>query len=499
MSHSQSLPAFLAYDIRFKGTLCGTSWARLLPGSEPAIECFQRMADLPAIGLRKSQKHSIHRFDLAGRPLGGFIEDSRGNRVEFGPRQDVDLVLEANMFPLTVIALELFLGHKGGCYRARLPETGEVIQYEIQTKADTLQSSLGERFIFGQDGYVSEIEFPTSEFTVSRSLRRLPSWKSTPPTSSRSYEPPSDLLVETITIDGIDATCARPEVSGKTRAAAVFVGGTGVYDRHGLTARGDLGYHQILDGLARFGIASVRYQKFDPACANIAEAEERLDFKALCSGAGRWLDWLAHQDWSRDLPKILIGHSLGGLVGLALAAYRHDISCLVLLSTPGQPFRRVIEMQNDWMQTQLGLSEASISDSQALRTALLAALEQEVAWDRETVDGRLLPWRRQHRLFRSILDLDPCDLARRGRCPLVIVQGGNDIQVPPHDAYLLRHSARSAGRTVTLLEYRDLDHLLKRNRAVGMAALGGYFDRRRKVPVSLVRELASNLPYPPPN
>ncbi|MGE5506826.1 MAG: alpha/beta hydrolase [Actinomycetota bacterium] len=487
MKSSSLVPPTLAYDIRFRGTLCGTSWARLLPGAEPVIECAQRMEDVPAIGLRKSQKRSLHRFTAAGRPLGGWIEDSFGNRVEYGPVDDVDLVLEANMFPLTACLLKFFHGIGGGRYRALLPETGETIPYTLSARDGGLESSLGERIILGADGLIAAVSFPTAEFAVERSIRRFPAWRSGK-TVRRGYQPPADLLVEEVSADGVSATCVR---AAQPKAVAVFVGGTGVYDRHGFTARLDLGYHRILDELARLGVASVRYERLDRPCASLAEAETRLDFDTLCDGAGRWLDWLGRQHWCTGLPKIVIGHSLGGLVALALASQREDIDGAVLLSTPGRPFRRILAEQNDWLHAQLGLSEQSTADADALHQALIGALEQDAPWSEDTVDPRLLPWKRQQRLYRSILDLDPCDFVRVGRCPLLLVHGGKDVQVPLQDARSILLAAHAVGRHATLAEQPELDHLLRRSTSQGLAALATYSDRRRRVPARVLKQIAA--------
>jgi pimeloyl-ACP methyl ester carboxylesterase len=216
-----------------------------------------------------------------------------------------------------------------------------------------------------------------------------------------------------------------------------------------------------------------------------------LDFDTLCGGAGRWLDWLGGGDWCAGLPKVVIGHSLGGMVALALANRRPEIDCAVLLSTPGRPFRRIIAEQHDWLHAQLGLSEESTADAKALHQALIAALEQDTPWSEATVDPRLLPWKRQHRLYRSILDLDPRELIQVGRCPLLIVHGGKDVQVTVEDARLLLRAAQSAGRHATLTEQPELDHLLRRGTSQGLAALGAYGDRRRRVPLRVLKEIAA--------
>lgn len=147
-----------------------------------------------------------------------------------------------------------------------------------QANKNSVLTAMGETIDLADDGTISEIAYKVEEFEVLRSRRPLPQLRTT----------------------------SRP--SGAWSPA-------GEKRSHGFAGRIDLGYHQLLDDLARYGIASVRYEKFDRRAASVEEAEELLDFTALGQDAERWLDWLHQQPWAAGLPKILIGHSLGGRVG----------------------------------------------------------------------------------------------------------------------------------------------------------------------------------------
>ena len=88
------------------------------------------------------------------------------------------------------------------------------------------------------------------------------------------------------------------------------------------------------------------------------------------------------------------------------------------------------------------------------------------------------------------MHLDPCDFVPRGGCPLIVVQGTRDVQVSWKDACLLRDAALAAGRPVEIFKEGGLDHLLKRSKAIGLDALKVYRDRRRRIPIALIRKLA---------
>lgn len=502
----------LAYDLSFKGRRCGTSWAAMRRTSDGYVEidCFQRMERVDAIGMPAFRKRSFYRFTSAGALLSVRMEDSFGGHREFTAegrhlrikdreislQEPIDLIIESNVVPLVALQLNHFLGTRTGDYHALLPETGAVVPYSLERTDGGLVSSMGEFITLGEDGLIAEITYKVGEFKVVRSHRPLPRWSKDWKAARPAYVPPQDILVMDHALVGADkeveATCVRPGSPVAARAVAVFVGGTGAHSRHGFAGMIDLGYHQFLDDLARLGIASVRYEKFDRRAVTLEEAEEQLDFATIAHDAERWLDWLSGQDWASGLPKVVIGHSLGGMVALDLATRRADVAALVLLNAPGRSLRAVTESQHQWLMANLGLSDKSEEDMTSLRAALLAALESDASWS-DAIDGRLQPLKRKWRLYKSILDIDPAALASRGSCPMVIVQGGKDVQVAASDAERLAEAATAAGRRVTFIQAPDLDHLLKRATKDGLGAMMAYADRRRKIPKALIRRIARHL------
>lgn len=496
---TQSSPS-LAYDLYFKDTLCGTSWARLeeKPRSRTIIiECFQRMNDIEAIGLRKFRKHSVYRLTRDGVFKSARIEDSFGNEVSFDASDILangrfDLVLERNQTPLLALYLKRFLGSEGGTYRALIPETGQVISYRLTASDHALESSLGERLVLDKNSVITQVVYKLSEFTVRRSKRPLPRWQPFRKQTGTSYAPPQGLICKDVVLSDVEATCVRPKPPSRPFAAGVFIGGTGVYTRHGFTAQFDIGYHQLLDSLARHGLASVRYEKFDSKAANLTQAEERQDFASLRKGAENWLDWLNDQPWARKLPRIVIGHSLGGLVALALAARRKDIDAVLIMSTPGQCFRQIITNQREWFLQHLPVSKRSKAELTHLQELLIATLEEKRPWALADLDPQLQPLKRKLRLYKSVLDLDPLALVSKGTCPLLIVQGGMDVQVAPKDAERLLNAARAAGRPARLILDSELDHLLRKSNAQGIQAISHYGDKKRRVPASLIRLVAES-------
>ena len=498
------------FDIFHKETLCGTAWARTIESGnkrEICIECFLRFHDVPAIGLRKVRKKSLHTLSGDGKPRRIEIVDDRGGRLDIdlsgramtydkksvpldGP---IDFALEGNMIPLTAIWWEALSGRETGTFRTLVCESGAVFDYQLTKSGGNLVSSLKETFVLDAQGEISEVRLAASDFVIRRGRRPFPKRTFTALESGPVYRAPRDIVIEDTLVaeDGkeVEATVARP-LEGQSQAVAVFIGGTGIYGRHGITPTIDIGTHQLLDGLARENIASVRYEKFDRRVNNPVEAEGAIDFDTLVADAHRWLEWLDSQEWADGLPRILIGHSMGGTVALALSAGNPGIAASLLLNSPGRPLADVIAQQIAWHQSNNPASETAETEAQQQHQALVHALSIDEEWTAENVDPRLLPVKHKRRFLKSVFWLDPCDFVPRGEGPMIIVQGTRDAQVSLEDARLLANAAQDCGRPAELIEADGLDHLLKRNPYTGLRALDVYRDRRRRVPVALIRRLA---------
>lgn len=512
----------VCFEALFRKQRCGSSWARVSETGRGAmtIECRQVMFDLDAAGLHRSRRQSTHTFDKNGHLVSAHIKDYLGNRIairiksgkmhigdQSRPVDDpITFVLEQNMVALSVVLLESAADTGGAAFVALAPETGTFLPYSIQRQGAVYQSNLGETFAIGPDGMIETMRPSASDFVFKRASRRFPAWSLDAVCPVLEYRPPGHIWTEEkkLRLGGnkapaVEATLARPLDGNRAIAAGVFIGGTGVYDRHGVSAGFDVGYHQLLDDLAAQGVSSLRYEKFSPDAASLEEAEGRQGFDDLCDQANRGLSWLSGQSWTKKHPRIAIGHSLGGLVALALAGRGDDLDMIVLLNTPGRTLREVTKDQHGWFLQQSEASPKASKESAALRRDLIKALESDKEWNPDTVDGRILALKRKRKLYRDILDLDPCVLVKQGACPVIIVQGTTDIQVSTTDAHRLARACETAQRPYRLLLADGLDHLLKRNAETGLKALRVYRDRRRRVPIALIRQIAETVRQIIPN
>ncbi len=133
-------------------------------------------------------------------------------------------------------------------------------------------------------------------------------------------------------------------ISAKPLPVALIIAGSGPTDRNGNgpEARPDT-LRKLAQGLARQGIASLRYDKRGVAASLAATPDERdLSVPRYVDDAQAWARRLA--DDPRFSQVILIGHSEGALIA-SLAARDAPVSGLVSLAGSGRPLDLLLREQ----------------------------------------------------------------------------------------------------------------------------------------------------------
>ena len=240
--------------------------------------------------------------------------------------------------------------------------------------------------------------------------------------------------------------------SGANGPVAVIIPGSGPTDRDGNNPLGVRAgsYRLLAEGLAGEGITTVRIDKrgmFGSAGAvPDGNAVTIADYVADAAA------WVKSARAATGAPCVwLIGHSEGGLVALAAAQEVESLCGLVLIATAGRPMGDVIKAQlraNPANASLLAPADAAIDALAAGRRVDASVLPQPLApLFNPAVQGFLI----------SAFALDPADLAAQTKLPILIVQGGKDIQVSIADAERLK--AAKPGAMLTILP--DANHVLK--------------------------------------
>jgi hypothetical protein len=217
---------------------------------------------------------------------------------------------------------------------------------------------------------------------------------------------------------GFPATLIAPVARADAPVVLIF-SGSGPTNRDGNSPLGVSASYlaKVAKGLAALGIGSLRFDKRGIVGSPSAGREEDLTIATYAEDGAAVLDWLRSR--YRGNAMILLGHSEGGLIALAVARMRPDVAGLVLLATPGLA-------PADTLRWQLQALDEPLRE-QAL--AIAAAIEAGKAV--EDVPPPLFPIFRPtvQPFLRSLFAIRPAEDLARLPVPALVIGGGRDLQV----------------------------------------------------------------------
>ncbi len=258
----------------------------------------------------------------------------------------------------------------------------------------------------------------------------------------------------------LPATLALPKGDGPF-PAVVLVHGSGAHDRDERIGP-NRPFLDIARGLAAQGIAVLRYDKRSHARPQDLAAQPDIDAEttddALLAVAR------LRQTPGIDAERIFVlGHSQGGMMAPRIGQRDPRIAGLILLAAPARNLLDILLEQNVRL-----LSLQGSLDSPAGQ-AHMAKLRADIAAVRHgDSDTRLLG--QPARYWQSVDAVDPLAEARQSRQPLLILHGGQDIQVVDAD-WQAWQAAFARNPRVRLRHYPELNHLAMPSPAsAGLAA-----------------------------
>lgn len=229
----------------------------------------------------------------------------------------------------------------------------------------------------------------------------------------------------------------------------VIIAGSGPTDRNGnsiaLPGKNN-SLKMLAEDLASKGVATIRYDKRGIGnSTSLASKEEDLRFDHYIDDAAAWVQFA--KDDSRFSKVGIIGHSEGSLIGM-VASQKTDADVFISIAGAGRPIDQVLLEQ---LQAQLpaNLLEESTDILEKLKQGeQVKTVSPELqSMFRSSVQPYMISW----------LQYDPTEQLQKLNCPVLLVNGNVDIQVPVKDAELLHQAKKDSN----LLVVDKMNHILK--------------------------------------
>jgi len=283
----------------------------------------------------------------------------------------------------------------------------------------------------------------------------------------------------------LDGTLTLPATTKGPVPVILLIAGSGPTDRDcnnptpvgGKTVQG-ASFRLLTDSLVQQGIAVARYDKrysgknLLAASVLIKMPDHRFDYY-VSDAVGFIRQLQADKRFSRV---VVAGHSEGSLVGM-LAATKTNADAFVSLSGPGQNIADAIRPQLATLPE--AQRELAYRDLDSLRSG--QSVRQPPAVLMSVMAPSIQPY------MMSWMKYDPSVEIKRFRGPVLLINGGRDIQVGVTEAEALKKARPDA----KLVVYPDMTHMLKNSVSASMADnLNTYHDSNLPLTPSLATELA---------
>lgn len=356
------------------------------------------------------------------------------------------------------------------------PDVLQVVPFELRhqgpftakwnddaVEGEVFRDSLGEVLKVMGDGKLLDLEFSGISF---RRVSEPPPKLVIEPPKSAAKEFDSEPVViayDDVRIAGTitQPKGTRPKGPVKPRPAIFFVSGSGSQDRDGTAGGVDLGTHEILDHLTEAGFLVLRVD--DRGAGATTGPTSDLSYDDLVADARACVDFLLKRSDVDPKRVAVIGHSEGGETAPILACER-PLAAIVLMAAPGRDMKAILREQKQRALDDLHLPEAEIEKEMAMHAKFLDLACAEGPIDPKELPKEYAPYLKERRWFQSHARHDCITQIRKVKCPVLIAQGGKDLQVSPElDAPALKRALDEERHgDATLRVFPDLDHLFKR-------------------------------------
>jgi pimeloyl-ACP methyl ester carboxylesterase len=236
----------------------------------------------------------------------------------------------------------------------------------------------------------------------------------------------------------LGGTLAMPEKSGPV-GAVVIVPSMARNDRNGAidVIPADFLYADLSAAITKSGLAAFRYDRRGMGASKL-EAGKQVTFEDYVTDAHEALLFLSQRSGIDGNNLAIVGHDLGGIAAMRVAATDNKVRSVGLISTPGRPLVDVVA--ND-----IGATFGPAS-AEAFRGVIATLLATGALPERSTIRPEhqtVLPVGNDA-LLREQYSLDPVAEAAKVKVPTLVMTGQKSTLVTPADGERIKAALPSA-------------------------------------------------------
>lgn len=254
----------------------------------------------------------------------------------------------------------------------------------------------------------------------------------------------------------------------------------------------------IADYLTRNGYAVLRYD--DRGIAKSTGDHSLATTEDFAADALFAVDYLKTRNEINHSKIGLIGHSEGGIIAPMAAIQSDDVAFMILMAGPGIPGDSILYLQGELVQRAEGTNEEEIQKSTRVRNKIYKMIKEinddeilkikiEEVFRKEYIllsdedkskmgDPEVFlqmqmktltsPW------FKSFVKYDPVPVLEKVKCPVLAINGENDLQVPPKENLSAIEDAlrRGGNKNFEIKMLPGLNHLFQTSKTGAISEYG---------------------------
>lgn len=250
----------------------------------------------------------------------------------------------------------------------------------------------------------------------------------------------------------LDGILSLPEdVSNPPIVILVQGSGQSDYDE---TIYANKPFKDIADGLAKKGIATIRYNKRyfqypETALTNITIEDEVLKDVALA------INFAKENENFKNSKIYVLGHSLGGMLVPYIAQTNADITGIICMAGSPRGLEDIILSQN------ISVVEAMTDITDIKKKELIAPVQADIAKVKALKEGEpsVTLFGVPSSYWLSLNKINTAEISKSLTIPILILQGKADFQMYPDIDYKLWQDILKGKVNVTFKLYDNLNHL----------------------------------------